>query len=187
MDLDAHWATAHSTHSSVVHPLLLDVEQIDLGVDYSRGIFHNFWLAFLHLPLVLFSLHLPLQLIPISSCRSAGYSRWRPGGRVHSGSVSEPDCTVAHQRCSLSPEGATQSAQAGLRVGDMETERIHRQQNQYLCFGAKTKRSNQAVNFSEFLVWAKLLPRHIALKCATSNKYVNFSRHLIILHHSRID
>lgn len=60
MDLDARWATAHSTHSSVVRPLLLDVEQIDLGVDYSRGIFHNFWLASLHLPLLLFAVHLPL-------------------------------------------------------------------------------------------------------------------------------
>lgn len=61
MDLDARWATAHSTHSSVVRPLLLDVEQIDLGVDYSRGIFHNFWLASFHLPLSLFSVHLPLS------------------------------------------------------------------------------------------------------------------------------
>ena len=77
------WATAHSTHSSVVHPLLLDVEQIDLGVDYSGGTFHNFWLASLHLLLRLCSVHLPpSKLTPIPSCGSAGYRWRRPVGRV---------------------------------------------------------------------------------------------------------
>lgn len=78
-----HRAAAHSTHSSVVHPLHLDVEQIDLGVDYSRGMFHNFWLALLHLPL-LFSLCASgsFCLTPMSSCGSAGCSWRRPAGRV---------------------------------------------------------------------------------------------------------
>lgn len=45
MDLDARSVTAHSTHSSVVGLLLLDVEQIDLGVDYLRAYFITFdWL-----------------------------------------------------------------------------------------------------------------------------------------------
>lgn len=69
-----HWATTHSTHSSVVCLLLLNVEQIDLGVDYARGIFHNFWLASFHPLFQLFCVHLHLSLththIQLLLCRT---------------------------------------------------------------------------------------------------------------------
>lgn len=45
---DMDRVTTHSAPSSVVRPLLTDSEQIDLGVDYSGSIFHNFWLATSH-------------------------------------------------------------------------------------------------------------------------------------------
>lgn len=128
MDLDAPVVTAHSAHSSVVRSPLLDVEQIDLKCWLFEGHISQL-LAGSSPPPTATSLRvraLPPHSRPHLAAASQDTS-WRgPPGRVVPGSVSKSDCTVADQRCNVSPRGDAQSAQTRLRVRDRETERIHR-------------------------------------------------------------